>query len=232
MELQTVVKVLGTLACVAGIAAALIVARTRFKLLRPGDSISLGVVTLSSVAFYKLLALGGLVVAPAAAMALANYHTFEGTHEVRACNGCHVMRPMVVDLLEPGSDTLAARHTKNKWIPENQCYGCHSDYGLSGSLAAKMEGYRHLVRYTTGFYREPIIYRGHFDNANCLKCHAGTVAFESRISHRDVRQRLADSNMSCTNCHGWAHPTRAARTPGSPEYSHLMQDLLAAPRPR
>jgi len=230
MDLQRVVQVLATLVCVAGIIGAVIVARTRFRSLRPADSISLGVVTLSTVAFYKLLAFAGLAAAPAAAMVLANYHTFEGTHEVRACNGCHVMRPMVVDLMDPGSDTLAARHAKNKWIPQDQCYGCHSDYGLSGSMAAKAEGFRHLVRYTTGFYTEPIRFRGHFDNANCFKCHAGTEAFESRKSHQDVRQRLASNDVSCTNCHGWAHPTRAARTPGSADYARLMQNVLGKSR--
>jgi hypothetical protein len=227
MGLQRVVQVLVLLVCLGGIIAAVIVSRTRFRLLKPADTVSLGVVTLSAMAFYKLLAFGGLAVTPAAAMVLANYHTFEGTHEVRACNGCHVMRPMVVDLMDPDSDTLAARHARNKWIPQDQCFGCHSDYGLAGSIAAKMEGYRHLVRYTTGFYSEPIVYRGRFNNANCFKCHAGTTAFESGHSHQVVRQRLGDSNMSCTNCHGWAHPTRAARTPGSPDYQRLMQNLLA-----
>ena len=61
---------------------------------------------------------------------------------------------------EPASDTLAARHFKNHWIPEDQCYECHSDYGLSGDMEAKMEGFRHLARYTTRTYQEPIKFRG------------------------------------------------------------------------
>src|SRR5262249_55523759 len=105
MDLQRVVQILTALVCLAGIVAAVMISRTRFRSLKAGDTISLGVVTLSAVAFYKLLAFAGLAVAPAAAMFLANYHTFEGTHEVAACNGCHVMRPMVVDLMDPGSDT-------------------------------------------------------------------------------------------------------------------------------
>jgi hypothetical protein len=68
------------------------------------------------------------------------------------------MLPMVNDMQNAASNTLAARHFKNHWIPQNQCYECHSDYGLNGNLEAKMEGYRHLARYTTRTYQEPIKY--------------------------------------------------------------------------
>jgi hypothetical protein len=86
-----------------------------------------------------------------------------------------------------------------------------------------VEGYRHLARYTTGRYDEPIKYRGRFPNDNCLKCHLGKTAFEGVKSHTTVRALLESSAMSCLNCHGRSHPTRAARTPGSPEYSALVR---------
>jgi nitrate/TMAO reductase-like tetraheme cytochrome c subunit len=156
-------------------------------------------------------------------MGVANYHTMVGVHEVDACARCHVMRPMVNDLRDPNSDTLAARHFKNHWIPTGQCFACHSDYGFAGDMAAKMEGFRHLARYTTVTYHEPIIARTTYDNQNCLKCHNGMPKFEAVHSHQDVRARLESSNMSCLNCHGQVHPTRADRTPGSARYDTLMQ---------
>ena len=149
------------------------VGRKRFAELSTREHVSVGIAVLSAAALWKLLAFGALVAMPAAAVAVANYHTFVGVHEVEACNRCHVMRPMVTDMMDPKSDTLAARHFKNRWIPKDQCYACHSDYGLSGDLAAKMEGFRHLARYTTRTYDGADPYRGTFDNANCLKCHAG-----------------------------------------------------------
>jgi hypothetical protein len=135
---------------------------------------------------------------------------------------CHVMTPMVTDMHEPGSQTLAARHFRNGWIPKDQCYQCHSDYGLAGDLAAKAEGYRHLARYTTRTHTEPIKYRGVFPNDNCLKCHDGTPKFGAVDSHTTVRARLDDNSLSCLNCHGRAHPTREQRTPGHADYDRLM----------
>jgi nitrate/TMAO reductase-like tetraheme cytochrome c subunit len=223
MDAITVVRVLGTLLCLLGIVLCFLVGRKRFADLSTKEHVSIGIAVLSVAALWKLLAFGALVAVPAAAAGVANYHTFVGVHEADACNRCHVMRPMVNDMMDPQSDTLAARHFKNRWIPKDQCYACHSDYGLSGDLAAKMEGFRHLARYTTRTYTEPIQYRGIFDNDNCLKCHANMPKFEAVPWHHAVQESLDKNEMSCMNCHGLAHPTRAARTPGSPEYDRLMR---------
>lgn len=223
MEAITVVRVLGTLLCVLGIALCVWVGRKRSTDLSTSQHVSVGIAVLSAAAAWKLLAFGALVVTPVAAAGVANYHTFVGVHEVQACSRCHVMRPMVNDMMDPKSDTLAARHFKNRWIPKEQCYACHSDYGLSGDMAAKMEGFRHLARYTTRTYAEPIQFRGTFDNGNCRKCHAGMPKFEAVPWHHTVEAALDKNETSCLNCHGLSHPTRAARTPGSAEYDHLMR---------
>jgi cytochrome c nitrite reductase small subunit len=223
LETYTIVSTLAILVSILGILACAIVLRTRFRQLRRDVSVSVGVARVPADAFYKILALGALVLLPLGAIALANYHTFEGTHEVAACARCHVMQPMVTDMRDPASFTLAARHARNRWIPENQCFGCHSDYGFAGNIEAKMTGYRHLARYTTRTYHEPIVHRGHFNNGNCLKCHRDAPAFRGVKSHMTVLTLLESSAMSCTNCHGRMHPTRADRTPGSPEYPRLMR---------
>jgi nitrate/TMAO reductase-like tetraheme cytochrome c subunit len=222
MNAITVVRVLGTVLCLLGIGLCFWVSRKRFADLSTKEHVSIGIAVLSVAALWKLLAFGALVAVPAAVAGVANYHTFVGVHEVEACNRCHVMRPMVNDMMDPQSDTLAARHFKNRWIPKDQCFECHSDYGLSGNLAAKMEGFRHLARYTTRTYTEPIQYRGVFDNDNCLKCHSNMPKFEAVPWHHTVMESVEKNETSCLNCHGLAHPTRASRTPGSPDYARLM----------
>ncbi len=209
MDTFDLVRIAGTLICLTGIVLCWRFARTR-----------VGAVAAPRL---KAVALAGFVAAPLGALAVANYHTFEGTHAVDGCARCHVMWPMVNDLKDPASDSLAARHYRQAWISTNECYGCHADYGWRGSLKAKMDGFRHLSRYTTGTYQEPIVFRGHFNNGNCLKCHAGTPPFEQVSSHRLAARVLSESAMSCLNCHGDAHPTRAQRTPGSSAYAHLME---------
>jgi nitrate/TMAO reductase-like tetraheme cytochrome c subunit len=221
-ETGTIVRVLGALFGVGGILLCLRLVRLKTTDLTSTGLIKLGVVTLPAVAFYKLLAFGGLIVAPAGATVLANYHVFEGTKKVEGCASCHIMDPMVNDMRDPSSDTLAARHYRNKWIAEDQCYHCHTDYGLSGTLAAKMEGYRHLSRYTTHTYPEPVRLRGTYINQNCLNCHQGTAVFVAVSSHHTVERELKNDTMNCLNCHGLAHPSPAQRTPGSPDYARLM----------
>jgi hypothetical protein len=134
------------------------------------------------------------------------------------------MRPFVNDMHDPHSDTLAARHFRNNWIAEDQCYHCHTDYGLSGTLGAKSEGYRHLARYVTATYHEPVRLRGHYLNSSCLNCHRGTARFDAVKSHQTVGDRLDSNALNCLNCHGLVHPPPGQRTPGSPDYDRLMRE--------
>ena len=163
-----------------------------------------------------------LIAVPLLLMFLANYHVFEGNKKVASCNSCHVMTPIVNDMEDPESMTLAARHFKNHWIPKDQCYGCHKDYGFSGDLKAKGDGYRHLMRYATRSYTEPIRYKGEFNNQNCLNCHAGTENFEKISFHESLMDDFKSNESSCLNCHGRAHPTPLQRTPGTMDYKKLM----------
>jgi hypothetical protein len=132
---------------------------------------------------------------------------------------------MVNDMRDPASKTLSALHYKNKWIPENQCYHCHSDYGLGGDLEAKMTGFRHLARYTTRTYQEPIVSRVKFSNKNCQQCHEGTPKYVAVTPHRDAEKELAANEMTCMECHDAPHPTAAQRTPGSSDYARLMEPM-------
>jgi nitrate/TMAO reductase-like tetraheme cytochrome c subunit len=223
LEMPAAMKVLGTLLGTAGIVLCWRLLRVRPSDLTDAKVVKLGVAVLPAVAFYKLLAFLGLIVVPSGVVAVANYNVFERANRVEGCASCHIMRPMVNDMRDPHSDTLAARHFRNKWIAQDQCYHCHTDYGLSGALSAKAEGYRHLARYVTGTYAEPIRLRGRYLNGICGNCHDGTVRFDAVASHRTVGDGLRRDAMNCLNCHGLAHPTPAQRTPGSPDYERLMR---------
>jgi cytochrome c nitrite reductase small subunit len=131
----------------------------------------------------------------------------ERTTTVSACGSCHVMTPFVQDLANVKSDTLAATHFKNRYIRDNQCYACHSDYGFGGTLRAKFAGLGHVWRYTTGRYALPIKIAHPYPNARCLGCHEESQKFLNAAGHpkEDLRP-LLDGTVSCLDCHGPAHP--------------------------
>jgi|TARA_B100002003_G_scaffold180461_1_gene168472 nitrate/TMAO reductase-like tetraheme cytochrome c subunit len=220
MELVTLVKIIGIISTVIGTGLCIgqVILKIQLKKGR-GETRMWMVSTVSGVVLFKWLTFGSLFAAPAVVTGMANYHVFEGTKEVSSCANCHVMRPIVNDMRNPDSQTLAARHYKNRWIASKQCFTCHADYGLHGSMKAKTDGFRHLVKYTTGLYEEPIEFKGRYNNGNCLKCHEGTDKWEAVSSHQAIRPKLGNSSISCTNCHGIPHPTGAERTPGHPLYN-------------
>ena len=186
--------------------------------------VKLWVLALPELAVYRLIAIVVLALLPAAAVTTSNLEVVEGAKSVEACASCHVMQPMVTDMVDNTSTSLAARHFKSPAMAENQCFTCHSGYGWNGALEAKLDGYRHLVRYTTKTYEEPIEIRGHFDSSSCLSCHSGKGSFEVVRSHEILLEETPDpGEIRCVNCHGLAHPSRASRTPGSKDYDRLMR---------
>lgn len=223
LDWRLLAQLLGTISALIGLAICLRLAFVTKEDMAEGKKASLGLVSLPAAVFFKLLALAAFLVLPPATVFLGSYHLFEGIKETQSCMSCHVMNPMGNDLYDPESNSLAARHYRNKWIPDKHCYSCHADYGLSGTLEAKAEGFRHLARYTTGTYREPIRYKMTFNNENCLHCHGGTPKFAAVKSHHTASERLGTSGLSCLNCHGAAHPSRERRTPGHADYEGLMR---------
>ena len=134
-------------------------------------------------------------------------HGLERNATVSACGSCHVMTPFVRDLQNVQSDTLAAKHFKNRYILENQCYTCHSDYGLNGTIQAKFEGLGHVWRYTTRRYELPIKIAQPYPNVRCLWCHAASQKFLNTAGHsKEEIHTLMDGTVSCLACHGPAHP--------------------------
>ena len=137
---------------------------------------------------------------------MAFAHGLENSATVSACASCHVMAPFVRDLQDPKSGTLAATHYKNRFILRNQCYECHSDYGLGGTITAKLEGVGHVWRYTTGRYTLPIKIAKPYANSGCLECHGESQRFLKSPFKKDILPDLMSGKMSCLDCHGPVHP--------------------------
>lgn len=165
-------------------------------------------------ATYHWLLLIALFVLPSIALLGTTTTLFEETKTVASCASCHVMQPFVSDMVNPASETLAARHYRNKWIPNQQCYTCHMTYGVHGTLEAKKAGLRHWALYVTHKWKEPIQHRGTYPNANCLFCHGGTPTFATVDMHKASFTELVVDQMACTDCHGQAHPAPEERSPG------------------
>jgi cytochrome c nitrite reductase small subunit len=145
-----------------------------------------------------------IAVFPGVALLLGAGRAMDAAKHPQFCNSCHVMEPWIADLRNPESTTLAAVHYQNRYILEDQCYTCHTDYGLTGPLRAKLNGMLHLFKYETGSYTLPLELYEPYSFANCLHCHGESKKY--RDAHTDVAESIADGSMGCTDCHNPVHP--------------------------
>jgi cytochrome c nitrite reductase small subunit len=162
---------------------------------------------------YKWLLFLGLLVLPLMSMLSATTTLMEETKSVASCASCHLMHPFVNDMHNPHSASLASRHFRNKWIAEDQCYHCHTSYGIHGTLEGKRDGFRHWLLYVTNTWKEPISFKGSYPNSNCLACHGDAPKFRQVQSHQALRESLLTNQTSCATCHGPVHPTPLERNP-------------------
>ncbi|MEX2640939.1 MAG: NapC/NirT family cytochrome c [Balneolales bacterium] len=160
---------------------------------------------------YRMLLLISLFVLPGLVGMSATSTLLETTKSVDSCASCHVMDPFVEDLSDPESTTLAARHYKNRWISQYQCYTCHTTYGAHGTFEGKRDGFRHWLLFVTRTYEMPMTYKGSYPNVNCVDCHGGSPGFENALSHQALAEELITDRVSCISCHGPAHPLPGER---------------------
>jgi len=160
---------------------------------------------------YKWTLFIGLFILPLFAMISTFSTVMEDTKTVESCASCHVMDPFVGDMFDEQSPNLAARHYKNRWIADNQCYQCHTSYGIHGTLEGKRDGFRHWLMYVTETWPEPIVFKGSYPNQNCNSCHYDTPRFNEIESHITIKDRLLNDEVSCASCHGPVHPTPEER---------------------
>ncbi|HEY2385515.1 MAG TPA: NapC/NirT family cytochrome c [Candidatus Binatia bacterium] len=151
----------------------------------------------------------GLAVLPSVALALGTVGAVNDAERPEFCGSCHIMEPWMHDLMSADSKTLAATHYKNRFILEDQCYTCHTDYAMFGPVKAKLDGVRHLLRYATGTYTLPIkIHGGSYHFTNCLRCHGESKLFKDK--HEDLLGEGTAAELACLDCHGPVHPEQQA----------------------
>ncbi|HEY4239300.1 MAG TPA: NapC/NirT family cytochrome c [Kofleriaceae bacterium] len=164
----------------------------------------------------KLALLFGLGVFPLASAGTGNVAGFEATKERRFCGSCHVMTPYARDSEDPLSTTLAARHARNAMFGSANCYACHANYGMYGTVLTKLGGLRHVYEYTLHYRnmsleeaRRTIHIREPFQNATCMHCHSTELpTWKAVPEHASLLDRVRGGSPSCASagCHGPAHP--------------------------
>ncbi|TMQ13144.1 MAG: hypothetical protein E6J91_19460 [Deltaproteobacteria bacterium] len=174
-----------------------------------------------------LVAIGILPLGTAANGSIAGY---EATKTRTFCSSCHVMTPFGADSSNPGSTSLAARHGRNQAFGEENCYTCHADYGMFGTVTTKIGGMRHVYEYALHFHQlslEEALPRIHirqpFPNATCMRCHSTEAPGWRRVGdHKSLIDQVRDGSVSCASqgCHGPAHPFAAI--------AHLKAEQAAA----
>ena len=120
--------------------------------------------TEGSALWVHLLSLGVL---PLVLLAIGQFATLEYATEVQFCGSCHLtMKPYIDDLHNPKSASLASLHAQNRMGPGTECYSCHANYGVHGTIEAKLTGLRHVYKYNTGTYHLPL------EDAGAVREHA------------------------------------------------------------
>ncbi|MGA9570983.1 MAG: NapC/NirT family cytochrome c [Candidatus Acidiferrales bacterium] len=135
----------------------------------------------------------------------------ERVKTVKLCGSCHLtMKSYVEDMMNPQSNSLAAVHYTNRYIAEDQCYECHTSYGMLGTLQAKKQGLIDVYKYYTRTFQLPLRLRHPYPGGDCLKCHAGATKWLA--AHEDTKQAIFAGTLTCMRCHAETNP--AHNVPG------------------
>jgi cytochrome c-type protein NapC len=164
----------------------------------------------------KVVLLFAMGILPLTTATSGNVAAFEATKTRQFCGGCHVMEPYARDSVDPASQSLAASHARNEAFGEENCYACHADYGMFGTVTTKIGGLRH-VYYQLTEYRSmtveealPTIHLVEpFSNAKCIRCHSTTGLSWNKVGdHAGLLDELRRDRVGCTSdgCHGPVHP--------------------------
>jgi nitrate/TMAO reductase-like tetraheme cytochrome c subunit len=185
----------------------------------------------------KLVLLAAIGVLPLATATTGNVAGFEATKDRQFCGSCHVMTPYKDDSENPASLALAARHARNGLFGELNCYACHADYGMFGTVVTKMGGLRHIYEYVLHYRnmsldeaRRTIHIRRPFQNATCMHCHSTQGPTWNAVKeHASLLDRVRSGQISCASagCHGPAHPF--SKSPALAPDPALEQALRAQP---
>jgi nitrate/TMAO reductase-like tetraheme cytochrome c subunit len=171
----------------------------------------------------KIALLFGIGILPIATATNGNVAGYHATKTTKFCaSSCHVMVPYGEDSWNPKSTSLASRHARNEAFGDENCYACHADYGMFGTITTKMGGMRHVYEYLTHYHSMPleeslvkIEIRAPFRNDACIRCHSTENLLFNKIGdHASSLEDVRSGKVSCASegCHGFAHPfTKEAR---------------------
>ena len=165
----------------------------------------------------KLVLLMGLGIFPIMSAMSGNVVGYEASTERQFCGGCHVMQPYTIDSQDPRSTSLAAMHARNDLFGDRNCYTCHADYGMYGTLLTKLSGLNHVYEYYLNGYhamtleesRYAIHIKKPFPNQTCMHCHSLSLpGWIDEPEHQAIVESVERGEVSCASagCHGPAHP--------------------------
>ena len=164
----------------------------------------------------KLVLLLGIGVFPLATAGTGNIAGYHATKTTRFCGSCHVMTPYSDDSTNLASTSLASRHARNEAFGHENCYACHADYGMFGTITTKIGGMRHVYEYLFHYrnathedFQAEVNIRRPFRNAACMRCHSTQNPLFNQIpDHISTRDDIRSDKVSCASegCHGPAHP--------------------------
>jgi cytochrome c-type protein NapC len=163
----------------------------------------------------KLVLLFGLGAMPIAAALAGNVAGFEYTLKRDFCASCHVMLPYTQDSEDPGSNSLAAIHSRNGEFGHESCYTCHADYAIFGAATTKANGLKHLYYYITEYAQTgpfgeggPAIHMYKpFQNGMCTRCHSTSApTWSKREDHAGMLAEIRSGDAKCIDCHTDVHP--------------------------
>lgn len=156
--------------------------------------------------FLKSICVGTLVILPVLVISMGNIVGLQHAKKVEFCQSCHLtMGHFIKDMQDTSSQTLAAMHYRHRWSPDDQCYACHTSYGLFGDVQAKRKGVEDFFKYYARTYSLPVRMHIPYVNADCLKCHERTPKFVDSETHRESLVEIRSGDLRCIDCHGPAH---------------------------
>jgi nitrate/TMAO reductase-like tetraheme cytochrome c subunit len=164
----------------------------------------------------KLLLLAGILIFPVGAAFTGNLRGYTVSQDREFCSSCHVMEPWTDDSNDNTSKSLASMHARNPLFGERNCYRCHEDYGMFGTILTKVNGMNHMYHYYAAYQGMPIdealrriaLYKP-YNNATCMHCHSTrTEGFAAVKDHQGADEDVRAGKVSCASegCHGPAHP--------------------------
>ena len=126
------------------------------------------------------------------------------------------MSPQTSDSDDPQGASLSSRHARNALFGAENCYVCHADYGMYGTVITKLGGMKHVWKYYS-LYRhvsadeakKSIRLYKPFPNDSCMQCHSTTdLLWEAVPDHKASLDAVRADRVSCASvgCHGYAHP--------------------------